>query len=177
MRQKNEDGFTLLEIIVTCVVSAIFLTLGAAALRTYWLKQSLRTAQGEAKQQMQTLQEQAVSESNPLVYGMRYTVGSSNWSIVQFDGKNASTTADDTCVTVGDTRSFNGVKVTAASFDTAPTVTATCISKLTAGAMDRFVFFYPRGTATSGSVTLTQESLNQSEQVTVTSMTGRVEAP
>ena len=174
--KKREHGYTLIEMLATLSVSAILLTLGASALRTYWLTQSLETAEAETVAQMRNLQERAVSESNPRVYGMRFRVGTSEWGLILFNGGSDPGISDDVCNQL-EIHEFDGVTIEAASFAAAPVVTSKCSSEAWATTSDRFVFFYPRGTATAGEVTLHQPSVNKRTEVEVSAMTGRVKTP
>jgi prepilin-type N-terminal cleavage/methylation domain-containing protein len=169
-RPKAHDGFTLVELMVVITLTTILLALGASALRHYWLTQALEGSAEELVSQLRQLQQRTDSESHPLVYGARFEIGTSNWAIVRYDPKSATTTADDEC-TVDSTRLFSdGVAVSAASFDTPPGVV---VSKCPDSAQ-AFVFFYARGTATGGSLTLRHGVTTDTETVSVLPLTGRV---
>jgi type II secretion system protein H len=165
---RREQGFTLIEALVVMLLASIVMTLAVQALRHYWLVQSLEQGEGEVISQLRQLQERAVSESHPLVYGARFKLNSSDWSIVRYNPS-----ATPTACTLENTLTFaTGVKVSAANFDAAPTITG-C-----PGAGDsqyKFVFFFARGTATGGQLTLTQPAIGRTRTITVTPLTGRVE--
>lgn len=167
---REEEGVTLIEVLVTVSLAAILLTLSANALRTYWRNQQIDGAGEQVVSQLRQVQEQTDSESHPLVYGVRFDVGTSNWAIVRYDPKSSATTTDDEC-TVSGTRSFPaGVTISAASF-TAPS--GILISKCSSSSQP-FAFFYARGTATAGSATLSQASTGKTRTISVLPLTGRV---
>jgi prepilin-type N-terminal cleavage/methylation domain-containing protein len=167
---KHEDGFTLIELLVAMSLAGILMALSAGALRNYWLTQALNGATEDVISQLRQVQQRTDAESHPLVYGVRFEVGSSNWAIVKYDPKSATTASDDTC-TPDSARVFaDGVVVSTASFD-APSL----IDKSKCPEADEeFAFFYARGTATEGSVTLRQLSTGKTRTVSVLPLTGRV---
>lgn len=173
---NNERGFTLIEVLSVTVMLAVLLALGAAALRGYWLTRSLEGAQAEIATQLRQLQEQAVSDSHPFVYGARFKVDSGEWSLVQFDPKGTGT-ADDLCQELRTQTFSGGVTVTAASFSPDPSnATATCQSAPPNGVgptADPFVFFFARGTAVPGTVTVARSG-KPPRSVVVKAITGRV---
>jgi prepilin-type N-terminal cleavage/methylation domain-containing protein len=170
---QREAGFTLIEMLVAMALSAILLTLGASALRNYWFVRSLHGAQDQSVTQLRDLQARVVSESHPLVFGLRFEPGQSDYSIVEY--RPATTTSAEKC-TETDQSFDSGVVVKSAAFSTASGITAFCKGALGA-ATSQFVFFFARGTATEGNLVLEQPHLaGKSVKVTVTPITGRVEA-
>ena len=183
LRQKaragsvSESGFTLIEMLVTLLLVSILMTLGALALRQFWFVRSLEGGKDGMISTLRGIQQRVQSASNPLVYGARFTTGSSVWELVQY---NRST---GTCVDINvslnnldpDQEFDAGVRVSGASFadymEGAVNVSTrpSCIG----GATD-IAWFFARGSATQGSVTVTQPNLGRSETVCVTGLTGRV---
>ena len=171
---KKENGFSLIEVLVTISLVSILLTLSAGGVRHYWFVQSLDGAQGELVSQLRQMQEQVVSETHPTVFGVRFRVGSSDWAIVEYD---PTATPTPTCTDVRTNKFGSGVQVTSATF-TPPADTAmhTKCKAIPGASSDSFAFFYARGSATGGSVTIVQPQLGRTKTVTVTPITGRVEA-
>lgn len=168
----REDGFTLVEMLAAMALSAILLTLGASALRTYWHNRSLHGAQEQAVTQLRQLQTRVMSESHPLVYGARFTPGTSSWSTVEY--QPAAGGDPERCTQTPRTFESN-VRVASASFSNATGVTSFCAAELGVPA-SQLVFFFARGTATEGSVALENASLpGRSLGFTVKPMTGRVQ--
>jgi prepilin-type N-terminal cleavage/methylation domain-containing protein len=167
---RGARGFTLIELLVVITITAILLTLSASALRSYWLTQALKGSTEQLVSQLRQLQQRTDAESHPVVYGARFEVGTPNWVLVRYDPKDATITTDDECTVVG-TRSFDdGVNIAAADFDPP---TGLVVSKCPSSAQE-FTFFYARGTATEGSVTLTHATTGRSSTVSVLPLTGRV---
>jgi len=174
MTSDRQRGFSILEILVAMGLTAMLLTLAAGALRNYWLAHSLDGAQDELIAQVRERQEKAVSESHPLVFGLRLLEGSSQWGVVEYVPDDPSTTGTDeeSCVQTALLTFGTGVQVSSASF--AASAEATFCSTVFADASD-YVFFYPRGTATAGTMTLLQPITNRTRVVTVSPITGRVQ--
>lgn len=171
---KSESGFTLVEAMVVMALAAILMTLGAGALRTFWLTQALEGAHDGAMTQLRAQQERVVSESHPLVFGARFRVGSSDWDLVEYDPST------NVCSRTRAMKFENGVQVSAASFletGTMAPILAECRGDLGVPSSDKFVMFFARGTASSGSLTLTQPSLGRSRSLSVKPITGRVQSP
>jgi prepilin-type N-terminal cleavage/methylation domain-containing protein len=173
---RRESGFTLIETMVAMALVAILLTLTAGGLRHYWFVQSLETAHGEVRSQLRQLQEQVVSETHPTVFGAHFRIGSSDWGVVEYDPVISAGHPAATCQEVRSNKFGTGVQVTAASFAAPVDTTMGNLCKTIPGASgDKFVFFYARGSATGGSVTVTQPQLGRSKTLTVTPITGRVQ--
>jgi prepilin-type N-terminal cleavage/methylation domain-containing protein len=167
----SERGYTLIEVLVAMALASILVTLGAFALRSYWINRSLEGARAEVGSTLRQLQQQTVSESHPLVFGARFTPGSSKWATLRYDPR------DGTCTKIESDNKFlnTAVYVTEASFATAPDVNQSLCPASGEGT-DVFVWFYARGTATPGSLTLAQPQLDRELKVTVSGLTSRIEA-
>jgi hypothetical protein len=155
------------------VLLGILVTLGAFAIRHYWFTQSLRRAEASVVTEMRNAQQRAMSESHPLVYGVWFEPGESNWGVVRWDG------APDVeeCTIDKRYRFEGGVVVQAASFpltSSAGVMKSEC-EAIVPGTGERFVFFYPRGSASDGSVTLRDFDDGKSTLIEVEGVTGRVE--
>ncbi len=179
---KREQGFTLVELLATMALMAVLLTLGAGALRYFWLGQSLYDSRDEVFTNLRALQQQVVSESNPIIIGAWFktgTISGPEWGTVRLSG----TTSPITCTSTAAFDLKSGVRVSSTDFADSlaeipiENLEDECASDVpsSAGATD-FVFFLARGTATSGCVTLHQE-LREMDDVTiaVSTLTGRVE--
>jgi prepilin-type N-terminal cleavage/methylation domain-containing protein len=167
---RSQRGFTLVELLVVISITSVLLTLSASALRNYWLTQALKGSTEQLVSQLRQLQQRTDAESHPVVYGARFEVGTPNWATVRYDPKSATTTTDDECTLVATPSFSDGVNVSAADFDPPAGLD---VSKCPSPAQD-FTFFYARGTATQGAVTLTHSTTGRSETVSVLPLTGRV---
>lgn len=174
-RRSTEEGFTLVELLVAMTMLVVLLALGAFALRQFWLTHSLRGGREEVVTQLRQLQQRSVSESHPLVYGARFRVGSPTFGLVKFNPHNTATTADDTCLEMSSVTLGSNVQVTDADFTDAAGITSLCRTQIAGANLDEFVFFYARGTATEGGLTLQVPALpGKSLSLSVTPITGRV---
>lgn len=171
---SDERGFTLIELLVAVSIVSLLLTLSASALRIFWLQQGLDGAANDARVEMRRLQQRAESESHPLVYGAWFVQDSSSWGVVRYSASTGN------CSLI-DRLSFDaGVIVSAVTgLDSPSSLISACRSALDAAGVPsassaRMAFFYARGTANQGSVTVLQPSLRRTETVQVTPLTGRV---
>ena len=169
----REGGFSLLELLAAIVLLGILLTLGAFALKNFWMRRSLDGSTKQVTAQLRQMQQRAVAESHPLIYGAGFTEGSPTYTLLKYDPAATSSK----CETLTTVPLEDGVKVAAAtSFASSPYIT---LSECDPAAGDQFVFFFARGTATGGTLKLTHEGLVGTSQDTttikVTNLTGRVE--
>ncbi|MGH2556239.1 MAG: pilus assembly FimT family protein [Actinomycetota bacterium] len=169
--KNKEAGFTLIELLTIMGIISILMTISAFALRHYWFVRALHGSADQVVSQMREAQENARSETSPFVYGAWFDVGTDKWAIVRYD----PLAAGNECTVAGHRSFDDGVVISAASFTEETTIAPTCVPKLAGSTASEFVFFYARGSATSGSVTLVHPSLSgKSRTIEVTPMTGRV---
>jgi prepilin-type N-terminal cleavage/methylation domain-containing protein len=176
-KRDNEHGFTLIELMVVMSITTVLLGLGAFAVRNFWLVRSLSGGQDEIASQMRAVQSKVMAESNPLIYGIGFREGTSEWQIVRYRAAVGTTPAS--CVGDG-TRRFDA-KVTISDVDFETTLAGQDVSAMVglcddviAAPPDGFVFFLPRGLATAGTVTIRQSILDRTATVEVFSLSGRV---
>lgn len=180
---KKQHGFTLIETLAVLALVAILFTLGAFALRRFWQNRSLSGGANSVVVQLGSLAEKTRAESHPVVYGAAFEPGTSEYQLVSYQVPTPSTPAD--CISLR-TESFDaGVVIEDASFvgafdadegdpdreHTGPT--GVCRDAL--GSDHQFAFFFARGTATAGDITLRLPALDKCRIVTVNGLTGRVE--
>jgi Tfp pilus assembly protein FimT len=165
------------ELLVGMMLLVVLLSLGVFALRQFWLNHSLHAARNEIVSQLRQIQQRSVSESHPLVYGVRFRAASSSYGLVKFNPNDTSTAADDTCVDMTTTTMGSGVRVASVSFTSASGITSLCRAQIAGASADQFAFFYARGTATEGQLTLELPALpERTLSISVTPITGRVTA-
>ena len=169
----GERGFTLVEVLFVLALSSIVLSMGAFAVRNFWINRSVEGSADAVVSQLRQLQERTVSESHPLVYGARFKVGSSSWGLVQYDPKGEGS-ADDSCKEVGTRQLEKGVVVKTVSFSDVAGVTTLCRTAISGAGSDQFIFFFARGSATEGSLVLEHPARTKTRTVSVSAITGRV---
>ncbi len=76
---RREYGFTLIEVLATLVLMGILLGLSVPALRHFWLARALEGGADQVVSQLRQLQEEAISQSHPQVFGARFRPDSSQW--------------------------------------------------------------------------------------------------
>ena len=182
-RPADDRGFSLLELLTVMALTAVLVTLGAFAIRHFWFVRAFQGAQDEVVTQLRQRQEQVVAETHPNVFGARFPKGGtarSSWGLINF---NPTRPAADRC---RETRILDfgpGVEVFPGGTDFAEgsdvaAMGAACradpdVNDSTNG--DEYVFFFGRGTATSGTVSIRQTALDNREAIVcVTAITGRV---
>lgn len=160
---KREDGFSLLELLVVLTLASILVSLSALAFRHYWQQRSLYGAQDLTVTQLRGLQERAVSESHPLVFGARFTVGATTFRLFRYNPQTG------VCAEL-ETYEFDaGVEVTNVDFGTPPGITPPACAPV-----GRSVYFYAKGTATEGALTFNQPATERQIGLEVSALTGRV---
>jgi prepilin-type N-terminal cleavage/methylation domain-containing protein len=172
-----EAGFTLIELLTAVLVFGLITTLGVFALRHFWFVQSLERGKAEVVTQMRQAQQQAMSESHPLVYGVYFEPGATSWGVVKY---NPTETSGNRCAIVQEFRFDGGVRSINPNFEIADTsaMRSECDVKFPSTPNpQKYVFFYPRGSATPGTVTLRSFEGDDNYLIEVKGVTGRVVAP
>ena len=174
-RIAAEGGFTVIELAVVAALATVLLSIGAVAVRHFWLVRSIKGAQDQVVSQMRQTQQRSAAETYPIIYGLRFQKGTSTWGVVRY---NASST---TCAAVNTRTLPDGVQFVNdadTDFPDVTTATTACRNAAPASANYEVVFFYPKGstnaTSAIGSVKLIQPALNRTAKVTVSNLTGRV---
>jgi prepilin-type N-terminal cleavage/methylation domain-containing protein len=169
---RDERGMSVIEVLVAVAVVALVLGLSASAARHYWLGRALDRAREAVVSEMHRTQQRVVAETHPLVYGVWFVEDTPNWGVVAFDPKTPSTIADDTC-TRTERFFFDGVKIDSVTGDTSSNYATKCA---TAAPGAKFVFFYSKGIATDGYVTLEHSVTGKTLSIDVSPLTSRVVA-
>jgi prepilin-type N-terminal cleavage/methylation domain-containing protein len=174
-KKTREEGFTLIELLVTMVLLAIMFTLGSFALKTYWLRRALTGSTDEVTAQLRQLQQRAVAESHPLIYGARFTENADTYTLLKYNPLDSTPPLCEQMTTLS---LEDGVEVASGtSFTSSPYITPSECGPVDSS--DHFVFFFARGTATGGTLRLSNKQLEGTSQdtttISVTNLTGRVE--
>ena len=197
---KDDNGFSLIEMLVVIGLVAILTAISFGGLRNYWLTQALEGGANEIVAQLSQLQAQVTSESHPLVFGARFpSAGSTTFGLVRYDPTGARSCTQVGTASTSGTFSPGGARVifpgvlyptnpTGYGFDLALPPSAFCNTggnlKTPSGAVvttppvsstDQYVWFYAKGTASAGRLQVTLPALTRTIAVTVKGLTGRVE--
>jgi prepilin-type N-terminal cleavage/methylation domain-containing protein len=165
----SERGFSLIELLVVMGLMAILFALGTVALRHFWFVQSIEKAGDEVVTELRAAQQRVSAESHPVVYGVRFVPGSPTWGVVQYDPRKSS----NQCTAV-ETHNFEGaVSIQSASATGGGNARTECTNALGAGS--HFIFFFARGSATRGTVSLVSQQTGDTRTIDVAGITGRVE--
>lgn len=176
----SESGFTLVELLMTIALMSILVTLAAFELRQFWFVRSLEGGKDGMVTTLRGIQQRVTSASNPLVYGARFRANSSVWELIEYN-RVTRTCTDIRVEGLESDQEFDaGVRVASASFadyldpPVAPQTATLNATDHCLGTATDIVWFFARGSATSGSVTLRQPALGRSETICVAGLTGRV---
>lgn len=159
-------------------LTAVLVTLAAFEVRQFWLVRALQSAEDEVTTQLRSLQEQVIAETHPNVFGALFPFNGDEWKLLRY---NPATGCNVTRTIAFPT----GIQLrpgVASDFANAGTpsspslITSTCRTAEGSNPNDAFVFFFGRGTATAGQLTLRQELLDGNRRTTicVSGLTGRV---
>jgi Tfp pilus assembly protein FimT len=147
-------GFTLVEV---CFAMAVFSTMAAIGVNSLhrWNSGTQQTAtRSSLEALLRETQQRAVTEGRTLC--VNFDLATQGWSVL----RGACGTAGQVRLQ-GPIRPDNGIRIATASFTTGPST----LSGVT---------FYPRGTATPGTVTITRSGSARVDTLTVEGLTGRV---
>lgn len=169
---RREDGFTVIELLATCLIIAVVMTLGAYAIRHFSQLRALEGAAHEVVTELRGLQQDAGAQSHPWVTGAYFKNGTNRWGIVRANIKTGA-------CQVSARRTFDdGVNVSGVSFADITTLglTSNCTTAAESGA--EVVFFFARGSATAGTVSLAHPKIGSGPRtMTVSPITGQVTGP
>lgn len=169
---RKEEGFTLIELLVAMGLVALLMTLSASSLRQFWWAQSLEGASDVLVGELRAQQEDSVSQSHPLVFGVGFTTGETEMIIYSFNPAGAGAcSARPKGFDAGVFNAAVRIKAVAITNDTSASEYVTCQA---ARPTDGILFFYARGTSTGGTVTLEQPNYGRQRGVSVSGITGRV---
>ncbi len=170
-------GFTLIEVLTALGIISILMVLSAFALRSYWFVQTLEGTTDELVTQLRESQSDSISQAFPRVFGVRFAPAESSYRLITYDPTQAvgsRCTSRERPLTSGMFNANVTIKTVTITNNTTAAEFATCRDEGDIGPTDKVIFFYARGTATGGSITLEQPNSGRVETVTVAVATGRV---
>lgn len=165
-RRSSDSGFTLIEMLVAMAIFSIVAVTAVMGLRSYQRSQELAGTAHGVVSALRNVAERAQSEGR--TYCVRFATSASSWSVWRYSCDSTYTTSNGTPakqVLTNQRVQGSNVVIGNASFDPGVGVGA-CTGALAC------VYFYPRGTASNGSLQVSQGS--RVYTVKVEGLTGRV---
>lgn len=159
-RRRGEDGFTLIELMVTLSIGAVLVGLAGSGLATWSSTASHKGARDQTISALRVTAQRALSEGR--TYCLAFGTNGS-WRTY----RTACTTAAGGVAVGNDEGVASAGETVAASFTYGANLQSACP---TAG---RCAYFYPRGTAAGGTVTLARVG-KPTYTVVVEQLTSRV---
>jgi len=154
---RGDDGFTLIEVLVVMVVMGVLMAIAIPSWSHYQNKQNYLGSAQLVVSEMRRIQLQAVAQET--TYRVDFTVGGKTFKVYQLTDATAGT------YTLTQTVSLPGSAATFAS----PAFT------MKDGTASTSAWFYARGTASDGTVTLTRTNTGgHAYVINVEGLTGRV---
>ena len=160
-RAHNEQGFTLLELIVVLAVGSILMGIGFFAMRSYLIANRESGTVQEIRSALRAAGEQSVSEGR--TYCVYFT--GTRWSTYRFDCTVAANKVDGP-------HQVEDASITLTSISFPPPVPAVVGQNTACPTANRCAYFYPRGTAIAGGLSVTRPG--KTYTVNVEGLTGRV---
>ena len=158
---QQDEGFTLVELMVTMIIAGILMAIGMFTFANYLKISQQRGTAREVVSLFRTASERSISE------GRTYCVD------IAADGRSATTyryTCDPASLALTKYKT-QSAKVTISAAVTNPPTPPAC------PAGHQCVYFYPRGTATPTTATIASAVRSKTYTVTVEGLTARVYSP
>lgn len=172
-RRGDDAGFTLIELAVAMVLMGVILGLAIGPFTSYRRAQQERAAVRDIQGVLRETQSRSVAEE--CIYRVTFSPSTTNSSAARAYVIQKKETAGRCDLSTGtwttkESRTIDStaVWVKSASFDN-----LAADADVTAGS----VYFYPRGTASPGSLTIMRSNGSKTYAVTVEGLTGRVSSP
>jgi prepilin-type N-terminal cleavage/methylation domain-containing protein len=160
---RHDEGFTLVELMVTMVIAGILMAIGMFTFANYLKVSQQRGSAREVVSLFRTASERAISEGRTYCVDIAPSRTATTLYRYACDGAAAS-------VASGTTKT-QSTKVTVSAVVTNPTPAPAC------PASHQCVYFYPRGTATPTTATIASTARSKTYTVTVEGLTARVYSP
>lgn len=169
VRHREPDGgFTLVELLVAMIVFGVVASISVWGLRSFQRAQDESGTAHDVVAALRNVAERAQSEGR--TYCVSFDTGT-QWSVWRYSCESGWTNAGDTA-----TRVLSGQHVQGDSAITVsvPFAASTHGDTCTAGA-GRCAYFYPRGTASAGTLVVNRGSSGKTYTIKVEGLTGRVD--
>lgn len=165
---SGSAGFTLVELLVAMVLFGLTATMGAWGLRAYQNAQDQRGSADAVASALRNAAERAQSEGR--TYCVSFDTDRS-WSVWRYSCDPTWTSGTASALRVSQDQRVHGGQVVLGGFTFAAGVG---VGSCPAGA-GRCAYFYPRGTANGGSLTVGRAGAGTVDTVTLEGLTSRVD--
>jgi prepilin-type N-terminal cleavage/methylation domain-containing protein len=152
MKYNGQRGFSLVEILITIAILIILAAIAIPSFQGYVINTNLKSAARDLSADFFNCKERAIAESR--MYRITFNVGANNYRIEQCNNTGSSCNGYTTITTKTPTTFNANIQITNAAFGNGSSIT-----------------FQTRGTATPGSVTLTNS--RGSTAIVRTNITGK----
>lgn len=153
-RTPADAGFTMLEVMVTIGISGVLMAMAVIGFRGWSNSLDHEGTATRIQSVLRDAQQRSVTEGSLIC--VRFSTTDDSWTVLRGSCASPSTQLTKDTVEAG------GVELVGPSFTSG------------AGSPEPGVTFYPRGTATPGSVTVTRNGTSKIWTVKVEGLTGRV---
>lgn len=153
-RTPADAGFTMLEVMVTIGISTVLMTMAVVGFRGWSNSLDHEGTANRIQAVLRDAQQRSVTEGSLIC--VRFSTTDDSWTVLR------GRCADATTQISKDTVEAGGVEIATPSFTSS------------AGDPEAGVTFFPRGTATPGSVKVTRNGTSKVWTVKVEGLTGRV---
>jgi prepilin-type N-terminal cleavage/methylation domain-containing protein len=154
-RRRGDEGFTLIELCVAMLIFSVMAALAVYPLRTWMAGERQGSTTSAVEAALREAQQRAITEGRSMC--VSFNLGTQTYTFL----RGACGTAGQVTLD-GPVKPDTGVRFTAATF-AAP-----------AGGTTTGVTFYPRGTASPGTVQISRSGSTRVDTLTVEGLTGRV---
>jgi prepilin-type N-terminal cleavage/methylation domain-containing protein len=152
---ESSDGFTLIEVCWTLAIFAVVAGIGTVSMTRWAAAERQGATTSEIEALLREAQQRSITEGRTLC--LRFDLAAQTYSVM----RGACTGVDEVRIE-GPMRLESGVSLATAAF------------AASGGGLTTGVTFYPRGTATPGTLTIARKDSDRIDTLVVDGLTGRV---
>ncbi|HET6911179.1 MAG TPA: GspH/FimT family pseudopilin [Mycobacteriales bacterium] len=173
-RSEDDSGFSLIELMVVFVITGVVAAMALWGMRGYQRAQELSGSAHDLVSSLRSAGERAQSEGR--TYCVNVTGGGTVWSVWRYSCQPGFTSSPGgTAAQVLGNQHVVGNSVTVAVKSGEPFPSSGANAGNCPAASLACIYFYPRGTASTGSLLVRQAGQSKTFEVHVEGLTGRVD--